>query len=434
MPNEEIQVRFSGNLDALSRAMRSGVKMGKEFAKSFGSAIKDGLSSVQGQIVGLLSFGTALRAINQLTDYVDELRRVSEGTGLNVGLVQDLMNVAKASGVAGDAVESMLDKFVKNLKPGSNPEEALKEIADQIASIEDPATRADIAVANFGKSGIKLIPILAGGSEGLKEFADQFGRLDEVDLTAIGKVDDVFDRLSAKSKVWLGHLVTGGTLVARMLGKLPAALAGEDVDPLKDAAFEMAGEAAVGALEKNNEESQKRQAQIKAKQDADHAEALKEDEKRHKNLEKAVKEMAKESERKARAEERAAKAMKESVQAAAKLATGKSDRTKFTLGELVDSAQDRIAHGSFLRGPEIQALRLARIEEQARIATFFGNGKLAGELTDKALALRKSMAGILTSSEADPLNDLKESSQKAEEHLREIKDSAKKTSDALSED
>ena len=52
-------------------------------------------------------------------------------------------------------------------------EQVFLDLADAIQRNEDPALRAKMAMATMGASGRKLIPMLAGGSDGLKQMAAQ---------------------------------------------------------------------------------------------------------------------------------------------------------------------------------------------------------------------------------------------------------------------
>ena len=55
-----------------------------------------------------------------------------------------------------------------NMRP---VEQVFLDLADAIQRNEDPALRAKMAMATMGGSGRKLIPMLAGGSDGLKQMA-----------------------------------------------------------------------------------------------------------------------------------------------------------------------------------------------------------------------------------------------------------------------
>ena len=81
---------------------------------------------------------------------------------------------------------------------GKRSEEVLPLIADGIARIEDPATRASLAVDLFGKSGQKLATLLEGGSAGIddmKRAAQELGIV--LSESEIAKADEVADKVAA---------------------------------------------------------------------------------------------------------------------------------------------------------------------------------------------------------------------------------------------
>jgi hypothetical protein len=140
---------------------------------------------------------------------IKDIKRISESTGLDTGITQDLLNLGKEAGIASDQIESMMDKFVKNLAPGSDPEEALMAIADKMAEIEDPAIRAKVATDAFGKSGAKLIPILKEGADGVRKLSEEWGKLSDAEIDELDQADKVLEKTSNKAKVTLAQWLEG---------------------------------------------------------------------------------------------------------------------------------------------------------------------------------------------------------------------------------
>ena len=73
---------------------------------------------------------------------------------------------------------------------GLRPEDQLERIADGIASIADPAARTAIGLDVFGRSAGKLLPILIGGSEGVRALREEARRLGITISTADAEVAD----------------------------------------------------------------------------------------------------------------------------------------------------------------------------------------------------------------------------------------------------
>ena len=216
MANEEIQVVFGGNLGPLSSAFRSM----KSMADKAGESIKDSFKDAFKHLTAPLSIAGAFEAIHSLMEDVKNIKRISESTGLDTGVTQDLLNLGKASGVASDAIESMLDKLVKGLAPGSDPEDALFRIADKMASISDPAERARLAVENFGKSGAKLIPILMQGSEGVKKMAEEWGKMSEAQIELVEHTNQTLEKTGSAGKVKLAQWFEGLSMVVEKYKEL----------------------------------------------------------------------------------------------------------------------------------------------------------------------------------------------------------------------
>lgn len=202
MANEEIIVHFGGNLGPLQAALRGLKHMMSGAAESIKESFKDAFHHLSAP----LSVAGAFEAIKSVVEEVKNIKRISESTGLDTGITQDMLNLGKASGIAGDAIESAMDKFVKNLAPGSDPEQALYNLADKMSKIEDPTERARLAVANFGKTGVKLIPILAEGAEGIKRMSEEWGKLSDAEIEALEHANQVLEKQESHFKVGLVRL------------------------------------------------------------------------------------------------------------------------------------------------------------------------------------------------------------------------------------
>src|SRR5262245_41829428 len=133
--NEEIVFKMGVDNRPLQRGLRT-----------MKSMVGDAAKGIAGMFAGAFGIGFLVNQFNQLRNAVEDIRRVSDSTGLDIGLVQDLQNAAVASGVAKDAVESMLDTFAKKLEPGSDPEEALSRLVNHLRDIQDPGEKARLAV------------------------------------------------------------------------------------------------------------------------------------------------------------------------------------------------------------------------------------------------------------------------------------------------
>lgn len=127
------------------------------------------LFSDQGDAIAKLAKRTGLS-----TEAVSELGYAAELSGTDIGTVEIAirkMQIAVTDAANGNkaAIETFdrLGVSVDQLR-GLTPDQQLEILADRLAAISDPATRAALAQDLFGKSGTQLIPMLEEGSAGLR--------------------------------------------------------------------------------------------------------------------------------------------------------------------------------------------------------------------------------------------------------------------------
>jgi hypothetical protein len=133
--------------------------------------------SVTGVLGGLgvsLSAGAALAWVKTITDGVDALNDLSDATGSSIENISALEDVAARTGTSMDAVGAALTKFnmlLKDAKPGSDAEAAMKALNLNIKELQalDPAEalrRTAVALSGFADDGNKarLVQELFGKS------------------------------------------------------------------------------------------------------------------------------------------------------------------------------------------------------------------------------------------------------------------------------
>lgn len=83
-------------------------------------------------------------------------------------------------------------------------DEQLKQFADAIAAIPDPAARTAAAIDAMGKSGTQLLPFLIQGRAGIEALqaeADRLGiTMSDEDIAQAAKLGDTYDRVAATAK------------------------------------------------------------------------------------------------------------------------------------------------------------------------------------------------------------------------------------------
>ena len=156
-------------------------------ALSSGSALKVGLAGgALAAAGGIAAF--AVSGVNSLVSLAGEVRNFQRASGASVAessrfvaVLDDMGISAETGATAVFKLGKTAEKAPQNLaavgvavakaKDGTTDlTETLLNAADAYAAQPDPAKRAEIAFAAFGKQGQALIPILEQGRKGLKEF------------------------------------------------------------------------------------------------------------------------------------------------------------------------------------------------------------------------------------------------------------------------
>lgn len=175
---------------SLSRGLRAAERRLKAFG-SLANRVGAGLLAGGGSIVA-----AGLAASRVFTTMGDQLDKMSQRTGFSVESLSALGFAAEQSGADLETLEkgirsmqrSILDagrglstqvealkklglqyRDLKNL----SPEDQFLLIADRIADVDDPTTRAALSMQLLGRAGQQLIPMLSGGSEGIQELVKQ---------------------------------------------------------------------------------------------------------------------------------------------------------------------------------------------------------------------------------------------------------------------
>lgn len=164
--------------------------------------------SLQSAVVSAAGIGGMGMLVKSSMEAADTLAKTADRIGTTTQSLAGLRHGAALAGVENAKLDTSLEKLNINLSKAvtgtgataeaidllglsadrlakMSTDEAIYEIADAMVDVENTADRARIAQDLFGRSGLDMINMLAGGSEALKEAAeeaDAFG-------TAISRVD-----------------------------------------------------------------------------------------------------------------------------------------------------------------------------------------------------------------------------------------------------
>lgn len=149
---------------------------------SVGSAVVGGLAAAG---TALVAFGA--KSVAHFNETAQSVRALQRITGQSAGDASKFVAAFDDMGISADKANGALFKLSKttatNSKAledlgievartkdgGADLEGTFLNVADAVASTEDPARKAEIAFAAFGKQGQALLPILEKGRRGIQE-------------------------------------------------------------------------------------------------------------------------------------------------------------------------------------------------------------------------------------------------------------------------
>jgi hypothetical protein len=226
----DLVARIGGFVEGLSKAERE--------SKKFRSKVEKDLKDFGKAISGFAVAGAAATAalIKSSIDNADALLAQSQMYGVNIELLSgyqlgleqaESSSADLATGLKGlaNAVDSNSEAFARLQISTRNSDGSLKEsndlleeIAGRFASMPDGITKTALAQDLLGKSGIKLIPFLNEGADGLRAMREESEKLGKVISLETAQAADKFnDNLSTLKAVITG---TGNELAATLLPKM----------------------------------------------------------------------------------------------------------------------------------------------------------------------------------------------------------------------
>jgi len=158
------------------------------------SRLNDAMTSTMGKIsslIGAAGFGAISK---EVLSTADSIAKTSQKIGIGAEDLQKFQFAASQSGVETDKFNAAMKKFTVNIGEAATGNKTMiktlaelgisaidstgkvkgnadvfRETVEAISKISDPTLRAKAAFDIFGKSGVDLVPLLAGGAAGLDE-------------------------------------------------------------------------------------------------------------------------------------------------------------------------------------------------------------------------------------------------------------------------
>lgn len=191
---------------------------------SAGTAAK--MAVAAGGVAALMKTIDALHKLTlQVAADVDEVITESVVTGLSTQTIQELKYAENLIDVSYSTITGSLTKLTQNMDKARDgnedltasfaelgvsitdlatgqlrpAEEVFYDIVDALGQIENPTERDAAAMAILGKSAQDLNPLIAQGSDALRELAAEANEtgyvLDESQIQKLGEVDDAYQRM-----------------------------------------------------------------------------------------------------------------------------------------------------------------------------------------------------------------------------------------------
>lgn len=192
-----LSIDLVAKLANLERDMGKAAHIAEKNAARMESAFA-GVKTSLAAIGSVLTVGAFAGMVRSVADAGDQLQKLSTKTGATVEELSKLQYAASLSDLSNEDLGASLVKLNKVMgeaadgsktaaealarfgiapESGLSTVEALRQIADKVKATGDETKVASALNDVFGKSFASLIPLLKGGSEGMKESADELERM-----------------------------------------------------------------------------------------------------------------------------------------------------------------------------------------------------------------------------------------------------------------
>jgi len=223
----EVKVEIKADTSMLATGLAKAQKNIESFGKDITSNITDKLAGAfaGGAVLaglGMLASGI-VQAGKDVLDFAGNLQDTSEALGVTAEQLQGLQASFLMGGAGAEDVKKSLGKLnqamsdaQQNLGPArdafdklgvsfdtiasGDTNAVLMEIANGVKNSTNPTQAFAAALDLLGKAGIKMMPGLKGGADGIKELSDAASKLTNRQISDIAAIGDKLDWLAAK---WL---------------------------------------------------------------------------------------------------------------------------------------------------------------------------------------------------------------------------------------
>jgi hypothetical protein len=229
------------NLAVLTAGLKKGLDSGRKMIGSFSESLKTPLGALAAAAGGVFAVDKISDFVFGAIDAADNLATIATELGTTADAFNQLRHAAALANVSQEQLLGGFEKLERTLgeaRSGNEtaaksfealgvsvdslknkaPDQVFLTMADAIAAIKDPAERAAAVVDVFGKSGMKLIPLLAQGSKGIEEVGKQVaGIYGEQRMAQFAAADAALDDMNES---WLALKTVAGAELAPIVAEI----------------------------------------------------------------------------------------------------------------------------------------------------------------------------------------------------------------------
>ena len=164
--------------------------IGVASAVAFGAMIKKSIDSMDAMSKMAQSAGVSVEALSSLGYAADLSGLSAEQLAMNLGrLTKGMADAVAGTGEAKRAFEAL----GMNANTMKSADEALLQIADKFAAMDNGAQKTALAIQLFGRSGMQMIPFLNQGRDGLSAMQAEASRLGITLSTEASQAAELFN-------------------------------------------------------------------------------------------------------------------------------------------------------------------------------------------------------------------------------------------------
>jgi len=225
-----LAVNVIANTGKLNKGLDTASKKAKGFGSGIGGAMKAAVSPAALAVAAIAAVGVALMKVNAAMERLDEVAKKSKSLGISGQDLMGFQHAAELAGVSAEGLSTAMQKMQKGIGEAMggtglakdalenmgievqafgalDPDEQFLQLADKIAAVQNPAERAAMATAVFGRAGADMLPMLLQGREAIEGQMDALkglqGELSDADFKAIEDANDAWTRVGkAFDGIW----------------------------------------------------------------------------------------------------------------------------------------------------------------------------------------------------------------------------------------